>query len=618
MTIPFRQLLTLLIFTLSILFIAWVGLFNVNSVDFWWNVKAGQIMLESGWIHTDPFAYPREGAPYMATQLWLGQIILALVFGAWSFQGVIALRIFVLALTLVFLLMIDKKRIWPNAFLVMLAAISMRGWLLDRPLIWTFLFLSIELFLILKILDLFDTSAKLRTKNLLTHLALFTIAHITWLNLHGGAAFLSSVLLSSVLLQQLVELPKNSRNIKSILRDKKIQILIASIFIIFLASFASPNLHKNFVYFFKLQADKSTRMIAEWQATELTNYLKRAAFFWLTASVSFAFVLRKSFACGFMFLVFGLMSALASRHVPLFVIVATGLTFYQLKHNPDWHKILDKLFNKKLLIIGISIIAFSIILIVNEPVRSMFAKDDFDSIGVNEPLKNLYQFIEDNEPHGNMYNSYSEGSYLLYRGYPDRKVFLDGRNVDHGYEFIKRSMDARRDKDAWEEIEEMFNPTYAIVKYRPPNEKYGFRYSHLNENLNWALVFIDHSFAVFYKRIPEHTETIRKHEYKIINTKEYGERTLFENLEQSQARALTDELLRQIESDPDGITSHLLLAQIFIASEIYDNALMVLKEATQREPNHFETYELMAAAYDKLGETELADEMYRKAKKLVD
>lgn len=61
----------------------------------------------------------------------------------------------------------------------------------------------------------------------------------------------------------------------------------------------------------------------------------------------------------------------------------------------------------------------------------------------------------------------------------------------------------------------------------------------------------------------------------------------------------------------------ILLSKIFIASEIYENAIATLNEAILRQPSRHEPYELFAAVYDKLGEKEKADKMYRKAAKLA-
>src|SRR6185295_4992227 len=47
---------------------------------------------------------------------------------------------------------------------------------------------------------------------------------------------------------------------------------------------------------------------------------------------------------------------------------------------------------------------------------------------------------------GAMFNTYDLGADLLYH---DRKVFVDTRNVDYGFQFLKRTLDAANDRDVW-------------------------------------------------------------------------------------------------------------------------------------------------------------------------
>jgi hypothetical protein len=210
------------------------------------------------------------------------------------------------------------------------------------------------------------------------------------------------------------------------------------------------------------------------------------------------------------------------------------------------------------------------------------------------------------------------GAYLLHRGYPDRKVFVDGRNVDYGYEFLDKTFKAANDEKIWKELEDKYNLTYALVDYKPKkNPDSPYAYMHLNNDQKWSLVYINDWIALYYKNIPEHRNILDKYAYTILDSDNFGRGTVLAEVEQSDVRLLADELMRQSASDPQGITSSLLLAEIFIASNILDNAKMVLEDAIQRQPKRYEPYELMATVYEKMNEKEMSDVMYRKAKKLA-
>ncbi len=561
-------------------------------------------MRDIGWITTDPFAFTREGAPYLASQSWLSEIIMSIVYDLSNITGIIFFRILLTLLALGTLLMIDKKRIFPNAFIVMAAVIALRSTLLDRPQMFTFVMLSITLFLTFKLLDLPSASSKIRSTNLCKYLGLLLLSFILWINFHGGAAFVTFAFLGAILLQDFWE------------RRKLILFLIIPVFLV--AALVSPLTTDNYIYLKNLYTDKTAQFILEWRPLDAVTYWKYAFVFWLLPVLSFSLAMRKPIASGIIFFAFAHLSIGASRHIPLLVLVATGLTIYQLKHSDIWNGWMDKIVSNKLHALSASIVLILILFFANQPVQTWFDKYDFNSFGTFEPASGAYAFVEANEPTGNMFNSYNLGAYLLHRGYPDRKVFVDGRNVDYGYEFLDKTFKAADDETVWKELEDKYNLTYAFIDYKPkknPDSPYAYR--HLNSDPNWSLVYINDWVALYYKNIPEHRSIIDKYTYEIIDSNNFGRGTVLEEVEQSEVRLLVDELIRQSASNPQSITSSLMLAEIFIASGILDNAKLVLEDAIKRQPKRYKPYELMASVYEKMGDKGMSDLMYNKAKKLA-
>ena len=89
------------------------------------------------------------------------------------------------------------------------------------------------------------------------------------------------------------------------------------------------------------------------------------------------------------------------------------------------------------------------------------------------------------------------GGYLIYRGYPDRKVFVDGRNVDYGMDFLTRTYAAGVNPDRWKELAERYHVDYALVDYDAIQEKDRLPYSViLDRNADWPLVYIDDWVAI--------------------------------------------------------------------------------------------------------------------------
>jgi hypothetical protein len=61
--------------------------------DVWWHLKVGATMLSTHrWPTADPYSFTAYGAHWIAYQ-WLGEIVLALAYGAWGLRGLLALDV---------------------------------------------------------------------------------------------------------------------------------------------------------------------------------------------------------------------------------------------------------------------------------------------------------------------------------------------------------------------------------------------------------------------------------------------------------------------------------------------------------------------------------------------
>src|SRR3989338_5971679 len=145
--------LTLLAVAVVVVFVFWICAFRIFDADFFWHVTAGRLMRQTGGLITvDPFAYTREGLPYLANHEWLAQIILSLVFDLFGSTGVILLRSILVATTILLVLLIVKKNLRIYAPLGMFAALTIRSGAMDRPHLWTWVMVAMFLFLSSEIL----------------------------------------------------------------------------------------------------------------------------------------------------------------------------------------------------------------------------------------------------------------------------------------------------------------------------------------------------------------------------------------------------------------------------------------------------------------------------------
>ncbi len=158
---------------------------EIRDSDFWWHLKTGQYMVETHSLPVpDPFAYTTAGAPFTnageavarhfnLTHEWLAQIFLYAAYSAAGFPGVVALRALLLAAFCGLAGLAAWRRSgsvhrgWMAGLVVTAAVVPFA---LDRPQLFTYLFLALAV-------------AILESRRRLWLLpALFAI----WANCHGG------------------------------------------------------------------------------------------------------------------------------------------------------------------------------------------------------------------------------------------------------------------------------------------------------------------------------------------------------------------------------------------------------------------------------------------------
>lgn len=158
-------------------------------------------------------------------------------------------------------------------------------------------------------------------------------------------------------------------------------------------------------------------------------------------------------------------------------------------------------------------------------------------------------FLERTGIKGNMFNSHPFGGYLLYRFYPDRKVFIDGRDLLH-----EKTMRIINDL-GYPAALDIFNVEWIIAGYRdgvlkriPQNE--------------WETIFFDNVCVVLAKKGGLNKEIIKKYAYHAITPFNLEEK--IEKADAEQLDEIEKELSRAINSSKQ--SSH-LQRQVNVARE---------------------------------------------------
>lgn len=202
-------------------------------------------------------------------------------------------------------------------------------------------------------------------------------------------------------------------------------------------------------------------------------------------------------------LVMGLYSA---RNVPLFAIASApllaGVLGGWLADNRHRRPFLDRLalvdrriFNMDLSLGGSFWIVAAFLLVV-VAFRSGVKLDLQQRGNTFDPQVFPVQAVDWLSEHpqvGNMFNHFPWGGYLLYRGWPQERVFIDAQTDFYGEELTRQYEQVLTVSPGWEEILQVYEVRWVIV---PPSTALA---AELRARPDWQVVYQDETAEIFNK-----------------------------------------------------------------------------------------------------------------------
>lgn len=569
----------------------WICTFKIMDRDFWWHITAGKVMLEQGrLILTDPFAYTRAGLPYLATHEWLAQIPLHLIYSWAGSTGIILFRGVIACTCMALLLQLSQRFRYLYLALAVWAVVITKGSFLERPQLFTFVIFAACILLAFRFLD------ALTLRRRLAIAAGFVALQILWVNMHGGAALLGCAVLAFLLIQSLVPLLTRYR------RKEDAQtaiVLFCTMLLLFGVLVLPPNGFGNITYLRELLTDKTIAFIAEWQPRAWGLYLRELWPFFLLSFTALVTGRRHWIFNGLLLCATAYLSRDAFRHEILFVFAAIATCFYQFDHG-DW---LDMQLNRlKRYPRTLAIMTFILVLVLVQIAASRSfgfeRQDNLFGFGQFDLAKGAVDFVEREGIKGNMFNTYGIGGYLIYRGHPDRKVFIDGRNVDYGFDFMARTYAAGLSADRWEELAYMYDVNYAIVDYDAIKLQDKLPYSAvLDVDPQWSMVYIDDWTAVYVKKTAENASLIDRLAYRHVTTTDLQFRNEFPGQTSANNPELVRELRRIQHDEPKGIKATMALAKIALRDGNFDDVVSLAETARKVRPFDPEPLAVLSGMY---------------------
>ena len=483
MKLTIRQTFTIILF----LGLFVMTIFPIADPDFWWHLRTGQLIAQTHSIpHVDPYSFTNNGKPWVAHE-WLSELIIYGLFfiGSYSLLSFVFSLIITTAFLLTLLRTPSGSRPYIAGFVILLGSIATAPTWGVRPQMISLLITSIFLLL----LDRFLSTEKIA---FILPLPLITLL---WVNLHAGY-FLGLVIILLYIGGLTVEIIYARFRNSNKVNPQSVRVLLSLCVILLLcilASLVNPNGYHILLYPFQtLSSPAMQQFIIEWFSPDFhqLQWQPLALFFLAFIVVGMLSSKTVSPIKIFLSLLFGYAALRSMRNVPLFVVVTAPIlteqidSLVKIKSADKAPNLFLKWVNLIFLICLTLIVGFRFIQ-VNQA-QSKTEGEKFPQSAVN--------WIEQNKPKGNLFNSYNWGGYLIWKLYPDYQVYIDGRADVYGDSFIFQYLEIYRSQPGWEQA--LASKSINLVLVEPRS---GIANA-LKQSSKWIIAYEDSISVVFERK----------------------------------------------------------------------------------------------------------------------
>jgi len=615
------------------------SLHDISNLDIWLHLKAGEYITEYREIlTTNTFSYPVEDHPWHDIY-WLFQISIFNIYGMLGINGLILFKVTILIFVFIFLLKTrdrDRGYTIPITCLI-LTVLAANERFIVRPEMVSLFFVALYFYAL--------HTYKYYNNRVIYLLPFF---HVIWINMHGlyvmGLGLVLAYLAGELIMWK-IHLPFICDH--HILKGKKYLNLVYLFLILLAVGIINPCTLKMFLL--PLELFKDLRGVTPQLGTpgipelvppfsEDLLFPTQVVFYYkmllVLSALSFLLNIRRLnithllIYSGFLYV-----SLLARRNISYFALIAAPITslnisaflsdIYPLtKSNRLWGY-------KKPIVAGFQILLILVmtVSIYHVVTNRYYIRDRNNkrfSLGISQityPIKAV-DFIIENRIPGNIFNDTLVGDYFIWRCYPERKAFLDGR-MDFGEKFL-----FHHDQPMfWERIVDTYHINYALLGHGwSPNLKPLIRMLYTRND--WILVYFDDIAAVFVKDDLRNQDIIRR-----FHTDFRGQRGLHPpetkyHLPVSHLHmgdfyrtiGINDraeiEYRRCIEIYPKYLEAHLNLGDIYEEKGLLDKAMSEYRKALSIKPDFAEGYSRLANIYTQKGLFNEAIAYYKRALKI--
>ncbi|MGQ9909823.1 MAG: hypothetical protein ACUVS2_13415 [Candidatus Flexifilum sp.] len=455
------------------------------DTDVWWHLRSGEYTLTQGMIYRDPFSFTMTGQPWV-NHSWLAQVILSLI---WDGAGVLGLTVFTAGMAaagMMFVYHACEGSPYLRAFAVVLGAAAAAVFWSPRPQMFSFLFSTILLFILLR----YNRDGQGRLWVIPPLMAL-------WGNLHAGFS-IGFILLSAVIAGQIAGgLFASGVQERMTLWKRAGRLLLIAIGSAAALVINPYGLQILLVPFQTLSIGALTNFIQEWNSPNFHERQTWPFIALLIAVIGAMGASRRRSTWTEFFLIGGttFMALQAGRNISVFAVVATPILTAHL-HDiltergwtlPAVQRVRPARGMLNLILAGVIVLASAL-----KTVAVLDRETVDDAFAAVLPVRAV-DFLRAHPQPANLFNSYNWGGYLIH-ALPDVPVFVDGRTDLYGDAFITQAyFEPATGADSWRDVFAQYGINSVLIEAGSGLDRV------LRQQADWSLEYED-DLAVIYAR----------------------------------------------------------------------------------------------------------------------
>lgn len=485
---------------------------DFTTADLGRHLKNGEIVLQEGpnafksnsVLNSNFYSYAHLNFPFI-NHHWLSGVVFFVIK---KFVGLTGLSIFYIFLSLLcflifFVLAKNQADFKTAAFasLILIPLIAQRKEI--RPEVFGYLFGAIFLLLL---------TAYQKGKLAKSRLLLLPPLILIWVNLHLSF-FIGLFLIAAFLFEELIYLKKRGTD--------QFKWLSFILLLSFALSFLNPNTWRGAIYPLKIFENYGYRVVENQSIWFLEKYgfnepnLRHFEVILAILVLTFIILLIKNrqkiqVVHLSLAIIFSLMAWFALRNLTLFGFFMLPVLAFNFKNITP-----KKIQKDSLKYNSMFIILFMTILVLIDLNSHDYLVGSFKTRGLGVVPKNKAStnfFIQQNLK-GPIFNNYDIGSFLIYRLYPQEKIFIGNRPEAYPKDFFQETyIPMQEDDEVWKKQDLKYNFNVIFFQYHDLTPwAQEFLITRVNDP-TWAPVFVDSYVIIFLKRNQLNESVIKKYE----------------------------------------------------------------------------------------------------------